>query len=425
MDTLPERDRAAAGGPFLAVTSISSEGEDDRVLNKSFWIAGFECSCHRRGDGRRLDLLAATRHDRFALSDYARLRQAGIGTARDGVRWHLVERSPGRYEFGSLLPMVRAARETGIQVIWDLCHYGWPDGLDIFGPEFVDRFADYARAVARVIAEETAQETDEPAAYCPLNEISFWSWAGGEVAYLNPCATGRGFELKVQLVRASLAAIDAIRSVDPRARILHAEPAIHILPNPDPGHRGDAEGFRRAQFQAWDMLAGRLWPQLGGDERYLDVLGVNYYPHNQLVLGGPTVWRDDPRYRPFRDILLEVWERYGRPLIVSETGAEGAERASWLRYVAQEVRAARNAGVPVGGICLYPILDHPGWDDDRHCETGLWGLATPEGHREICLPLAQELERQARLMRQTPPGPENESPDAERVPEQETENAAF
>ena len=86
--------------------------------------------------------MAATRHDHFALSDYARLRQVGIGTARDGVRWHLVERSPGRYEFGSLLPLVRAARKADVQVIWDLCHYGWPEGLDIFGPEFVDRFAE-------------------------------------------------------------------------------------------------------------------------------------------------------------------------------------------------------------------------------------------------------------------------------------------
>ena len=75
------------------------------------------------------------------------------------------------------------------------------------------------------------------AVYCPINEISFWSWAGGDVAYLNPFAAGRGFELKVQLVRASLAAIDAIWSVDSRARILHAEPAIHIVRNPARGLR--------------------------------------------------------------------------------------------------------------------------------------------------------------------------------------------
>ena len=38
---------------------------------KSFFLGGFECSNHRRSDGRRLDLLAATGHDRWAAHDYA------------------------------------------------------------------------------------------------------------------------------------------------------------------------------------------------------------------------------------------------------------------------------------------------------------------------------------------------------------------
>ncbi len=148
------------------------------MIFRSFWMAGFECSCHRRGDSRRLDVIAATGHDRFARQDYDRARRLGMETVRDGARWHLIERSPGRYDFSSLLPMVRAAREAGVQVIWDLCHYGWPDGLDVFRPEFVDRFADYAREVARLIAAET----DDTPWYCPVNEISFWSWAGGTSA---------------------------------------------------------------------------------------------------------------------------------------------------------------------------------------------------------------------------------------------------
>ncbi len=391
-------------------------------------MAGFECSCHLRRDNRRLDLIAATEHDRWVAADYARVRRLGIETVRDGTRWHRIERSPGRYDFSSLLPMVRAARDTGVQVIWDLCHYGWPEGLDLFRPEFVDRFADYARAVARVVAAET----DEPPLWVPINEISFWSWAGGDVAYLNPGTTGRGFELKTQLVRASLAAVDAVWSVDPRARILHCDPAIHIAPpSPDialPRDRAEAEGHRQAQFQAWDMIVGRLWPQLGGDERYLDVLGVNYYPNNQWVLAGSMLQRDDPQYRPFRDILREAWERYGRPLVVAETGAQDGARAEWLSYIAEEVRAARRAGVPVGGICLYPILDYPGWDDDRHCQSGLWGYPRLGGHREIHVPLAQELTRQIELFRSEPgfSHPSQQSPVArsERG-EEETDHAAF
>ncbi|HEV7516443.1 MAG TPA: beta-glucosidase [Thermoanaerobaculia bacterium] len=363
----------------------------------TFWMAGFECSCQRRQDGCRLDLATATGHERWAAADYARLRSVGIRTVREGLPWHRCVTPAGRLDLASVLPRVRAARDAGIQVIWDLCHYGWPEGVDIFRPAFVDRFAEWAKAVAEVVAGETG-ETGEIPCYVPVNEISFWSWAGGEVGYLNPFAVGRGFELKAQLVRAALAATAAVWSVDPRARILHVDPLIHIEPDPERPEDGpDALGHRLAQFQAWDMLRGELWPQLGGDPRCLDLMGVNYYPNNQWILNGPTIERGSPLQRPFRDMLRETWERYGRPLVVAETGAASGARGPWLAYIGDEVRAAQRAGVPILGVCLYPVLDYPGWDDERHCEVGLWGYADEAGERPLCRPLADELRRQQQL----------------------------
>jgi hypothetical protein len=106
-------------------------------LFHSFVLGGFECSSHRRRDGRRLDLLAATRHDVNAGTDYRALARHGICTVRDGLRWHLIETTPSHYDWSSFLPMLRAARDTGTQVIWDLLHRGWPDDLDIWSPAFV------------------------------------------------------------------------------------------------------------------------------------------------------------------------------------------------------------------------------------------------------------------------------------------------
>ena len=48
----------------------------------------------------------------------------------------------------------------------------------------------------------------------------------------------------------------------------------------------------------------------------------------------------------------------------------------------------------VNGICLYPIVNHPGWEDDRHCHNGLWDYPNDSGEREIYLPLAEELSKQ-------------------------------
>jgi beta-glucosidase/6-phospho-beta-glucosidase/beta-galactosidase len=360
-------------------------------LFDSYFLGGFECSTHRRRRGRRLDLLAMTGHDRAVAQDYRWMVQHGIRTVRDGLRWHLIETSSGRYDWSSFLPMLHASRDVGVQVIWDLCHYGWPDDIDIWTPAFVERFSRFAGAVARLIRDET----DATPFFCPVNEISYWAWAGAEVARFNPLSRRRGSELKQQLVRAAIAAIEAIWSVDSRARIVQVDPVIHIIARADrPQDRKPAEDHRRAQFQAWDMLAGRLWPGLGGQPKYLDILGVNYYSTNQWFLGGGTIELGRPRYRPFREILAEVYERYKRPLFVAETGAESEARAPWLRYVGGEVRAAVEAGIPVEGICLYPITDYPGWTNGRHCRVGLLGLLDRQGRRAVYQPLADELSRQ-------------------------------
>ncbi len=65
-------------------------------LFPSFFIGGFECSTHVLRDGKRLDLIAETRRDTFINQDYARLKNVGIATARDGFRGHLIETERGK-----------------------------------------------------------------------------------------------------------------------------------------------------------------------------------------------------------------------------------------------------------------------------------------------------------------------------------------
>lgn len=355
-----------------------------------FLLAGFECASHRRNDGRRLDLLDATGHARWATRDYSLMSALGIRCIRDGLRWHLIETRPHRYDWSSFLPMLRAAQAGGLQVIWDLCHYGYPDGLDIWRPAFVERFARFAAAVARLMREEGIEQPF----YSPLNEISFWSWAGGDVGYFNPSAKGRGMELKHQLVRATIAAIHAIREHAPSARFVQAEPLINVIAASQRVELiNAAERYRLSQFEAWDLLTGRQWPGLGGQESCLDIVGVNFYPHNQWVLDGPKVLRGDPHYRPLAGMLTEVYQRYGRPMFLSETGAEADERLPWLAYISDEVERAMHRGVPIEGICWYPILDYPGWDNDRYCPAGVFGYADGEGRRAPCHPLHLAMQR--------------------------------
>lgn len=359
-------------------------------LFRSFILGGFESSTHRRRDGLRLDLVHSTRHDALAERDYRLLQRHGLTSARDALRWHVIEQTPGVYDFSGAVAMMQAARDTDMQVVWDLWHYGWPDSIDIFDPAFVTSFAAFAAEAARHLS----RYADAPLV-CPVNEISFFSWAGGEGGIFFPFAHGRGDEMKGQLVRAAIAAITAMRAVNPAIRICQIDPIINVVPgsgsDDDIRHAAD---YRESQYQAWDMILGRVQPELGGREDLIDVIGVNYYIHNQFVLGGHVIAPSDPRYRHVAEMLREVHARYRRPLFVAETGIEDDTRPAWLRYMCKEVFGAMVAGVPVEGVCLYPILNHPGWDDDRHCHNGLFDYADAAGERAVYQPLAAEVARQ-------------------------------
>lgn len=362
-----------------------------KSIFQSYLMGGFECSTHRNYKRKRIDVIHATRHDEFAEADYRRLLSVGMRTARDGVRWHLIERAPFQYDFSSAANQIRAARKTGIQVIWDLLHYGYPDDLDIFSPDFPVRFAVFAEA----FAEFLLGEDDRAPFFCPVNEISFFSWAAAEVAWFHPFRRHRGDELKRQLVRASIAAVDRIRAVFPAARFVQSEPAIHVSSASKSEEKiAAAEERRQSQFHAFDMLLGRREPELGGAERYLDIIGLNYYFDNQWRHeNARRVFLGSKNYRPFNLILREFAERYERPILIAETGIENEARPEWFAYIAEQVRIAEADGVPIQGICLYPVVNHPGWDDDRHCYNGLWDYADEAGNREIYQPLAEETKK--------------------------------
>lgn len=376
-------------------------------LFRSFWMAGFESATHITDCSERLDMLAATQHDQLVDEDYARLRTVGIRTARDTMRWHLIERATGRFDFSSVRPFVEAARRHDVQVIWDLLHYGTPCGVELHDPAFPQRLAAFAHAAATFLRREGITAP----LFTPVNEISFFSWAAGEVGWFYPYGRGRGYELKRQLVRAWVCAVDAIRRVDAAARIVSVEPLIHnVPPRGLPDIDGLAAAQRASQWEAWDMIAGRRDPDLGGREDLLDIVGVNFYHDNQWeVPGGEKIaWHvqpRDPRWVPFHRLVIEAHDRYRRPIVVGETSHVGIGRAEWLREMTDEVCLALQAGVPLEGVCLYPIIDRFEWDDPAHWHhSGLWDLERQgDGslRRVICAPYAEQLARSQARVAQT------------------------
>ena len=131
------------------------------------------------------------------------------------------------------------------------------------------------------------------------------------------------------------------------------------------------------QFQAMDIIAGRMCPELGGREEFLDILGFNYYWSSQWEHAvGTLPW---PEYLPMRSTvasLLEMaYQRYQKPLFLSETGHFGCGRAEWIEEITQECVTAINNGVELLGACIYPVTDRPDWDNlTSYSDCGIYDL---------------------------------------------------
>lgn len=368
---------------------------------RSFFLAGFEGTATSNQHRQWIDQIAATEHDRHVDEDYRRLSETGLLAARESIRWPLVDQK-GRHDFSSVRPFLEASRRHGVEVIWDLFHYGYPSDLDPFQDEFVKRFADYCYAVARFFSAHQ----DGPYYFTPVNEPSFFAWAGGEVGRFAPHCFGRGPELKIALVRTAIAGINAIRAVLPEARIVNVDPVCRVVRPADhfDPHAHAHDFNHRAVFEAWDMICGRTLPELGGSRAHLDIVGVNYYWTNQWEIGreeSPLAF-DDPRRMPLARLLRRVWKRYGGEFLVTETSHVDDMRPIWLHAVADECEKLLDEGVPLRGVCLYPILGMPEWHDRSvWARMGLWDLRprTTGLERQIFLPMLQALRSAQRLER--------------------------
>lgn len=360
---------------------------------RSFVLGGFDCTAGRNAHGEWIDHTTATGHLRHLDEDYRRLTALGIRAVRDGIPWPLVERQPGRYDWSRLDRIAEASDRHGVEVVYDFCHFGYPEHLDVFGDEFVRAFAEYCYAAAGRLRMKSGT-----ARYVtPLNEPSYFAWAAGDAARFFPYRTGASHALKIQLVRAIVAGSDAIRAALPDAVIVNVDPVCRtVAPRGRHDLAATADAFNAgAVMESWDMLCGRLYPELGGSPAQLGVLGINYYWTNQWELGDAErpLAADDDRRWPLSRLVRTVWQRYRAPVLITETGHIGDARAGWVRELAREANALLAAGVPLQGVCLYPVLGMPAWHDrTRWLNMGLWDASAARcGERTACEPMLAAL----------------------------------
>ena len=362
----------AAGGVFRAGTVT--------------WIAGIEDTCvhpPERFAMAPLDEHELTGHDTAWRSDLDLVRSLGATALRYGVDWPRVHLAPGVFDWAVLDERLAYAAGLGLTVIADLVHYGTPTWLD-------DSFADpaYPDAIASFAGAFAARYRGVVDHVTPLNEpITTASFAGLRGVW-PPALTGWDGWTAVVLgiARGMQQSVAAVRSANPDATIVHVE-ATSMFSTDDPVLGAEAALLTDLGTVPTDLVLGRVDPdhrsyrwllEHGATEAglaalvdgavTLDLLGVNYYPDlsPRRLEPGPdgTVQHAHDRWTAgLVETLTGFAERYGLPMLVTETSIEGDDdlRSRWVRDSSAAVTALADDGVDVRGWTWWPVFDFVDW----------------------------------------------------------------
>lgn len=348
------------------------------VLPEQFMFAtGIECSNPTIKGGRiRRDLLAECGHYTHWRQDLALVQELGLRFLRYGLPYHQVHQGANRYDWSFTdLPMAEM-RRLGIEPILDLMHFGVPDWIGSFqNPALPLHFAEYATAVAARYPWVRF--------WTPVNEI----YVSARMSTLDglwneQIRTGHAFVTALKhLTAASKLACAAITRVRPDAIIVHSESAELV----HEARMQPSAGIvlaNQQRFLALDLLFARpscgemmtylaengLTPEehawfLQGEPAGHQILGVDYYGRNEHIV--------KPCGRRFavEDVMGwyliagEYFERYGKPLMHTETNVFDPEAApGWLWKQWISILRMRQDRMPVLGFTWYSLVDQVDWD---------------------------------------------------------------
>ncbi|WP_458439303.1 family 1 glycosylhydrolase, partial [Methylorubrum extorquens] len=391
---------------------------------------GIECSVVRIHDRFRDQVVETGHRDR--PEDLDAVARLGIRTLRFPILWETVAPDdPDSCDWSWHDARLAHLDRLGIRPIAGLTHHGsGPRYTSLLDPAYPDLLARHARRVA----EHYPQIQD----FTPVNEPLTTARFSGLYGHWYPHRRDEASFLRmvVNQCRATQEAMRAIRAVRPDARLIQTEDIGRTFSTPPLAEQAEYENGRR--WLSLDLLCGRVdqshpWfvrlLACGIDARALDALrdasapeliGVNHYLTSERYLDQksrayPPWHRGGNGRRRYADAeavriphlagltgprarLLEVWERYGRPLAVTEVhhGCTRDEQLRWFAEVWEAAAALNRAGVSVRAVTLWSLFGAVDWNSlllrrDGHYEPGAYDIRAPQPRLTALGRAAQEL----------------------------------
>lgn len=372
------------------------------------WAVGIEdtfITAPDRKTGRTLDEYELTDHYGRWRDDIGLMAQLGVPCARYGVPWHRIQPAPNVWQWEFVDAALERMLSLKIDPIVDLVHYGLPAWIDqaFLNPDYPSYVADYAARLAERFRGRVKW-------YTPLNEPRITAWYCGRLGWWPPYQRSwRGFvALTLAICEGIVETVRALHSVDPEITPFHVD-ATDVFETDDPALTAEARRRQEIVFLALDLVSGRvdsrhaLWDWLlsnGADEKRLErfclqplelpIIGLNLYP----IFTKKRILRDHAGRLRIRmpyasgDLVEKIghmyFERYGVPLMISETADKGPieRRLEWQRRSVAAVGALRAQGIPLVGYTWWPMFALVTWAyrqglrplHDHLLQMGLWDL---------------------------------------------------
>jgi dTDP-4-dehydrorhamnose reductase len=337
---------------------------------------GLECTVVQIGNEFRNQVEETGHLQR--ITDLDAVAALGIRTLRYPVVWETIAPDdPDVCDWAWTNERFARLRELGINPIAGLVHHGsGPRYTSLIDPNFPELLARHAERVARRYPWVEM--------FTPVNEPLTTARFSGLYGHWHPHGRDYATFLRALVVecRATVVAMRAIRRVTPGAKLVQTEDMGKVFSTPRLRYQADLENERR--WLSLDLLCGRVdrahpWHEIfvqnGIAEEELDffleadgapdIIGINHYLTSERYLderlerypecfhggNGRDRYADVEAVRMdlpaeelgFKARLAEVWERYGRPIAVTEAH-HGSTREDQVRWLMEVWRGSKSSG---------------------------------------------------------------------------------
>ena len=375
--------------------------------------AGVEATVNRVGD-KYSDQIQRSGHE-LRISDLDRLASLGIKAVRYPILWErTAPRSLDEFDWRWADERLNYLRQLGIKPIVGLLHHGsGPPYTDLLDPEFAEKLARFARAVAeRYPSLEDFTPVNEPLTTARFSCLYGHWYPHKQDAHLFAKAL-------LAQCRATVLAMREIRKVNPHARLIQTEDLGKTYSTRPLAYQAEFENERR--WLTFDLLSGklnhrkRMWQYLqhaGITKRELrwfldnplppDILGLNHYVTSQRFLdhrlgrypvschggNGKQTYADVEAVRGCpagmlspKALLKEAWNRYRQPIAITEAhlACTREEQLRWFKELWDAAHSLKDEGVDIRAVTAWSVFGSFDWNsllarDDGCYESGVFDL---------------------------------------------------